>query len=255
MVMIPILLAVVALLIGRNTLIHRKKKKEVKKQVYIERAESITINVVIEESADHISEVINRVNKLYTNVVNDLANHDLNKLRKTDKHVEKLNDEIDDLKDGVFYFIKSLDETSVQGSRFYIMVLGYLQDVAQSISYISRASYKHVNNNHKNLKKGQIKDLKTIDNELSSLLTKEAAIFENRHLDDLNALLVEKNQLLKSVSLSIEKQVARIRTDETSPKNTTLYFSVLLETKDLISALMSLLQTYEEFYLSTKQVK
>jgi phosphate/sulfate permease len=255
MIMIPILLAIVAFLIGRNTLIHRKKKKEVKKQVYIERAELITINGVIEESADHISEVINRVNKLYTNVVNDLANHDLNKLRKTDKHVEKLNDEIDDLKDGVFYFIKSLDETSVQGSRFYIMVLGYLQDVAQSISYISRASYKHVNNNHKNLKKEQIKDLKTIDNDLSSLLTKEAAIFENRHLEDLNALLVEKNQLLKSVSLSIEKQVARIRTDETSPKNTTLYFSVLLETKDLISALMSLLQTYEEFYLSTKQVK
>jgi phosphate/sulfate permease len=255
MVMIPILLVIVAFLIGRNTLIYRKKNKEVKKQVYIERAELITINGVIEESADHISEVINRVNKLYTNVVNDLANHDLNKLRKTDKHVEKLNDEIDDLKDGVFYFIKSLDETSVQGSRFYIMVLGYLQDVAQSISYISRASYKHVNNNHKNLKKGQIKDLKTIDNELSNLLTKEAAIFENRHLDDLNALLVEKNQLLKSVSLSIEKQVARIRTDETSPKNTTLYFSVLLETKDLISALMSLLQTYEEFYLSTKQVK
>jgi len=255
MVMIPILLVVVALLIGRNTLIHRKKKKEVKKQVYIERAELITINGVIEESADHISEVINRVNKLYTNVVNDLANHDLNKLRKTDKHVEKLNDEIDELKDGVFYFIKSLDETSVQGSRFYIMVLGYLQDVAQSISYISRASYKHVNNNHKNLKKGQIKDLKKIDNELSSLLTKEAAIFENRNLDDLNALLVEKNQLLKNVSLYIEKQVARIRTDETSPKNTTLYFSVLLETKDLISALMSLMQTYEEFYLSTKQVK
>lgn len=255
MVMIPVLLAVVALLIGRNTLIHRKKAKEVKKQVYIERSDLITINGVIEESADHISEVINRVNKLYTNVVNDLANHDLNKLRKTDKHVAKLNEEIDSLKDGVFYFIKSLDETSVQASRFYIMVLGYLQDVAQSISYISRASYKHVNNNHKNLKKGQIKDLKTIDNALSDLLTKEAIVFENRDLDDLNALLVEKNELLKNVRDSIEKQVARIRTDETSAKNTTLYFSILLETKDLMKALMSLLETYEEFYLSTKHVK
>jgi hypothetical protein len=59
--------------------------------------------------------------------------------------------------------------------------------------------------------------------------------------------------LFKNVSLSIEKQVARIRTDETSPKNTTLYFSLLLETKDLISALTNLLNTYEEFYLSTKQ--
>ena len=255
MVMIPILLAVVALLIGRNTLIHRRKKKEVKKQVYIERSELITINGVIEESADHISEVAARVNKLYTNVVNDLANHDLNKLRKTDKHVGKLNDEIDDLKDGVFYFIKSLDETSVQASRFYIMVLGYLQDVAQSISYISRASYKHVNNNHKNLKKPQLKDLKEIDNELTVLLNKVSDVFANRTFDDLDFVLTQKQALLNDVSTSIEKQVARIRTDETSPKNTTLYFSVLLETKDLIAALMSLLQTYEDFHLSTKEVK
>ena len=253
MVMIPILLALVALLIGRNTILHRKKSKEVKKQEYIERAESITINGVIEESADHISGVANRVNKLYTNVVDDLAKHDLNKLRKTDKHVGKLNDEIDSLKDGVFYFIKSLDETSVQASRFYIMVLGYLQDVAQSISYISRASYKHVNNNHKNLKKGQLNDLKQIDEELSDLLMKVAGVFEKRTFDSLGEILIEKQELFKNVSLSIENQVARIRTDETSPKNTTLYFSLLLETKDLISALMNLLNTYEEFYLSTKQ--
>ena len=254
MVMIPVLLALVAVLIGRNTLIHRKKSKEVKKQEYIERADLITINGVIEESSDHIAEVATRVNKLYTNVVNDLANHDLNKLRKTDKHVGKLNDEIDGLKDGVFYFIKSLDETSVQASRFYIMVLGYLQDVAQSISYISRASYKHVNNNHKNLKKGQLKDLKAIDNELTSILQKISDVFQNRAFDNLDDILSEKQTLIKDVSISIEKQVARIRTDETSPKNTTLYFSVLLETKDLLGALMNLLQTYEEFHLSTKEV-
>ena len=254
-IMIPVLLAAVAVLIGRNTLMHRKKSKEVKKQEYIEREDLITINGVIEESSDHISEVASRVNKLYTNVVDDLANHDLNKLRKTDKHVGKLNDEIDGLKDGVFYFIKSLDETSVQASRFYIMVLGYLQDVAQSISYISRASYKHVNNNHKNLKKAQLNDLKEIDNVLTTLLQKVSDVFQNRTFDKLDAVLVEKQALLNDVSSSIEKQVERIRTDETSPKNTTLYFSVLLETKDLISALMSLLQTYEEFYLSTKEIQ
>ncbi|MBL4604781.1 MAG: inorganic phosphate transporter, partial [Flavobacteriaceae bacterium] len=255
MVMIPILLALVAFLVGRNTLIHRKKSKNVKKRQYIERAELITINGVIEESADHIAEVAQRVNKLYTNVVNDLANHDLNKLRKTDKHVGKLNDEIDGLKDGVFYFIKSLDDTSVQASRFYILVLGYLQDVAQSISYISRASFKHVNNNHKNLKKGQLKDLKGIDNHLTNLLGKVSTVFENRSFDDLDSILIEKQALLKDVTASIERQVSRIRTDETSPKNTTLYFSVLIETQDLISALMSLLQTYEEFYMTTKEVK
>ena len=94
------------MLIGRNTLIHRERSKNVKKREYIERAELITINGVIEESADHISEVINRVNKLYSNVVNALANHELHKFRKTDKNVATLNNEIHDLKDGFFYFIQ-----------------------------------------------------------------------------------------------------------------------------------------------------
>lgn len=253
--MIPVLLLLVALLIVRNTLLHRKKSKEVKKQQYIERSELITINGVIEESSDHIAEVAQRVNKLYTNVVNDLANHDLNKLRKTDKHVGKLNDEIDGLKDGVFYFIKSLDETSVQASRFYILVLGYLQDVAQSISFISRASFKHVNNNHKNLKKGQLKDLKEIDNQLTDLLGKVSSVFENRSFGGLNEILIGKQELLKGVASSIEKQVSRIRTEETSPKNTTLYFSILLETQDLVSALMNILQTYDEFHTSTSETE
>lgn len=252
MVFIPILLVVVAILITKNSVAHRKKVQEIKRKTYIERSELITINGVIEESADHISEVASRIDKLYTHVVNDLANHDLNKLRKTDKHVEKLNNEIDDLKDNVFYFIKSLDETSVQASKFYISVLGYLQDAAQSISYISRASYKHVNNNHKNLKKGQIKDLKGINNPLNEILDGISEVFKTRNFDDLSPLLIKKRTLLLNVSSSVEKQVARIRTDETSAKNTTLYFSVLLETKDLIKALMSLLETYEEFYLTTK---
>ena len=43
MVMIPVLLVLVAFLIGRNTIIHRKKSKEVKEQEYIERADLIKI--------------------------------------------------------------------------------------------------------------------------------------------------------------------------------------------------------------------
>jgi len=252
MLMIPVLLLTVGFLIVRNTLKHRKKVQEEQKQVSIDKAELVTINSVIDQSADHVSNVAQRINKLYTNVVNDLANHDLNKLRKTDKYVSKLNAEVDGLKDGLFYFIKSLDDTSVQASRFYVMVLGYLQDVSQSISYISRASYKHVNNNHKNLKKGQLKDLKAIDNALTEVLNNVSEVFTARSFDKLDAILIDKNALLKDVTKSVEKQVSRIRTDETSAKNTTLYFSILLETKDLLEGLMSLLQTYEEFYLTTK---
>ena len=253
--MIPVLLLVVILMLVRTSLQYSKKSKEKKEQQFVERAELISINEVIEESSGHIASVAERVNKLYSNVVNDLANHDLNKLRKTEKHVLKLNEEIETLKNGVFYFIKSLDDSSVQASKFYILILGYLQDVAQSISYISKATYTHVNNNHKNLKKSQLKDLKIIDNTLSALLENISDTFETKSFDNLTGILAEKKELLNDVSKSIERQVDRIRTDETSAKNTTLYFSILLETQDLVSGLISLLENYNEFYISSNQIK
>lgn len=252
---IIVLLATVAVLITRTTIIHSRRAKEKKEQQYVERAELISINGVIEESSDHISSVAIRVGKLYNNVVSDLSKHDLIKLRKTDKNVAKLNNEIDELKDGVYYFIKSLEEDSVEASKFYILTLGHLQDVAQAIGFVARASFRHVNNNHKNLKKGQLKDLLTINNQLNDLLRSIGETFQQRTFDKLEDILVEKKKLLNYVAASIEKQVARIRAEESSPKNTTLYFSVLLETQDLISALMSLLELYQEFHLTTKDIR
>ena len=252
---VGLILTLVFFLIIRNFIKHRTEEKEKSSQRYIKRAELITINGVIEETSDHISEVIRRVNKLYSNVVKDLSTHDLNKLKKTDKHVGKLNNEVDNLKDEAFYFIKSLDDTSVEASRFYILVLGYLQDISQSISYISNSSYKHVNNNHKNLKNGQISDLKAIDDNLENMLSNIEKTFDTRNFEKLRQILSKKQNLFNHVSTSIEKQINRIRTEESSAKNTTLYFGILLETKDLISAIMNLLELYQEFHLSLKKAK
>jgi len=248
-IVIGLLLCLVIFLLVRSYIIHKKKASEKKEQRYMARAELITINEVINESSNHISEVIIRVNKLYTNVVNDLARHDLNKLQKTGKHVKKLKTEISALKDDVFYFIKSLDESSVEASRFYIQILGYLQDIAQSIEYISTSAYKHVNNNHKHLKKSQIKDLKEINDELQKLFDELEEDFSKKNFENLLNIIEAKQELFNHVSNSLDKQVARIRTEETSPKNTTLYFGILLETKDLMSALMSLLQLYHDFHI------
>ncbi len=254
---VGLLLTLVTILISRNYIKYAKKQKDAKEKRRVNREELITISGVIDESAGHISEVIKRVNKLYTSVAKDLASHDLNKLKKTDKHVSKLNDEVDQLKDEVFYFIKNLDETSAEASRFYIMVIGYLQDISQSISYISKSSYKHVNNNHKNLKKSQIEELKLIDTELDKMLVQIETAFDNKDFSRLNEIIAEKNVLFNHVAESIEKQVKRIRKDktETSPKNTTLFFGVLLETKDLIGSITNLLELFQEFDLNIKKAK
>ena len=244
---IVLLLALVVFLLIRSYLNHSKKEKEKTETKRLERAENISINEVIEESCGHISEVIKRVDKLYTNVVTDLSKQDLNKLSKSDKHVKKLKAEINKLKSEVYYFIKSLDDSLVKASRFYLAVLRYLQDITQSIEFISTTSYNHVNNNHKNLKKSQIKDLVEIKNRLQETFKLIINGFEEKNFENFTQVIEEKQQLLNRISDSIDAQISRIRTEESSPKNTTLYFGILLETKDLINATLNLIQLFEEF--------
>ena len=165
-------------------------------------------------------------------------------MKKNKKQGAKLSDEIDDLRDNIFYFIKNLDENSIGASNFYINILGYLTDIAQSLEYIGKVSHKHVNNNHKKLKYNQIKELKQIDEKLEEVFNLTQTAFDERSFEQIGIVLGKKQELFDMVSEKIQTQVARTRTEESSPKNTTLYFSLLLETKDLMTATMNLLEQY-----------
>ncbi|MGB5646743.1 inorganic phosphate transporter [Muriicola sp.] len=243
-----VLLFLAAVILTRNYLNHRKKAQEEKMEYGLKRAESSSIQGVILESAGNIANVVKRSNRIFTNSINGLAKQDLDLLKKNRKQANKLSAEIDDLRDNIFYFIKNLDEGSEGATNFYLNTLDYLQDMAQSLEYIIKISYKHVNNNHKKLKYSQIRELKEIDEELEDLMEKTRAAFEKRSFDEIGVVIGHKTELLDMVSQKIMQQIARTRNEESSPKNTTLYFSLLTETKDLISATMNLLELYYQDY-------
>ena len=238
-----LLILAVTLLI-KNYLSHKKNIKELKEVDILERSESSSTQGVILESAKNISNVVKRSNKIYSGAVNGLAIQDLKTLKKNKKNTDKLSSEIDDLRDNIFYFIKNLEEPSMSASNFYINILSYLQDMAQSLDYISSVAYKHVNNNHKKLKFSQIRELKEIDEEMEKLFLSMKAIFDSNTFSNLGAIIIEKKLIIDLVSEKIQLQVERTRSEESSPKNTTLYFSILLETKDLLNATMKLLEEY-----------
>ena len=249
--MFPLLLVIVIGLLVRNYISHKNKSKEVRAEDSLTKAESSSVQGVIHESASNIANVVKRGNRIYTNAIKGLAIQDLSLLKKNKKQVVKLSDEIYVLRDNIFYFIKNLDESSISASNFYINILGYLHDMVQSLEYITKVSHKHINNNHKKLKYSQIKELKEIDLKLEQLFNKTKNAFESRSFEQIGLILNGKQELYDTVSQKIEKQVARTRTEESSPKNTSLYFSVLLETKDLMTATFNLLEVYHSAHDSS----
>jgi phosphate/sulfate permease len=248
MVMTPILLLLTGVLLYKNYKSHQKSSNKTAEEDSLKETGSSSVQGVIHESASNISNVIKRGNRIYTNAVKGLAKQDTALLKKNKKQVDKLSSEVDNLRDNIFYFIKNLDETSLRASNFYINILGYLQDMTQSLEYISKVSHKHINNNHKNLKFSQIKELKEIDEALEALFNDTKEAFDSRSFEQIGDILGRKKEMFDLVTSKIVKQVARTRTEESSPKNTTLYFSLLLETKDLLTATMNLLEEYHNSF-------
>jgi phosphate/sulfate permease len=247
-IMTPILLLLTAVLLARNYISHKRKSVISLDPKKLRKSESSTVQGIIAESADNITNVIARTNKMYTMVLKGLAKEDSSGLKKARKQVDKLDNEIEELRDNIFYLIKNLDETSVRGSNFYITILAFLTDMAQSLDFIAKKSYKHINNNHKKLKFSQIKDLQEIDQTLSSVLAEIEEIFNSRKFERISFVLARRVELETMLSEKIQKQIERTRNEESSPKNTSLYFNVLLETKDLVTGIMNLMDEYYSSY-------
>ena len=245
--MIPVLLLLTVILLTRNFLKHKSKETQISRKE-LKMSESRTVQGIISESADNIVNVVSRAKKIYAGILKGLSAQDVRLLKKRKKGVAKLESEIEDLRDNIFFLIKNLDETSVRGSSFYISILAYLTDIAQSVEFISKKSYKHVNNQHEKLKFNQFKDLMEIDNRLNLMYSEITEIFNAKKFERISIVLAQKQEIISFISRKIEAQIDRTRSEESSPKNTTLYFNILLETKDLVNSTMNLMDEYYSGY-------
>jgi phosphate/sulfate permease len=241
------LIIMLGIMLYKSSRKHKEKVKNEEEVKSLRREDIGTVKEMITESSAQISKVFRKTSALYSSLVDNLGLEDLAKLKENKKDQKKLEKEIDELKNNVFYLIKNLDDNSVEASKFYILILGYLQDMVQSIDFITSNSYSHVNNNHKKLKFNQIKGLKIIDTQLQQLLHSLEESFKNEDFNTIDHILNDKQVLLDTVSELISKQIKTIRTTETSPKNSKLYFALLLEVNDLVKSITNLLELFKEF--------
>ena len=247
---IPVLLLII-ITIGVKNYLKGNNASETNDEENLSIDESSSLQGVIFESSKNISKVMKRGEKVYSNAIEGLSKQDLDLLKKNKKQTAKLSKDVDELRDNLFYFIKNLDESSLNASNFYINLLGYLQDITQSLEYINKASYKHVNNNHSKLKLTQIRELIEVNSSISELFMEVNGLYKNKSFNKIKSVIKKKDGLYKLVQDKILAQVARTRNEEKSPKNTTLYFGVLQETKDLLNAVMNLLSDYNESHDSS----
>ena len=239
------LLVFTAFLLFRNYRKHKGNVAESKRERDLQMIESSSVQGIIVESAYNVSMMVSKCNEIYLASVNGLAKLNAEELRIAKKDVVRLSKEIEKLRNELFYFIQEKDEESVAVSHFYINLISILEDMAQSLEYITKASHKHVSNNHRQLKYSQIKELKETQLDLDELFAEIRFAFDMTDFNAVSEILPKKEILFSNIDEKINQQVLRTRSkEEKSPKNTTLFFSLMIETKDLIVATFNLIELY-----------
>ena len=242
---VAVIMFIILLIIGKNYVNHKKQSKIaiIKEQALI--VESNSYQGVIDETGTTIEVVLNKSFKIYKLLISGLSKNEIKHLQKAKKNAEQLADQIDDLKDDLFYFIRNLEESSVSASTFYIELLGYIHDLSEDLTYLTKISHNHVNNNHRKLTFTQIKELLLIESTIGNLFKEGKEAFNSgQDLVEFEDVLLEKNSAFELIESKINAQIERTRGEETSPKNTTLYFNFLIRTKDLITHKFELVEKY-----------
>ena len=241
---IAIILFIILLIIGKNYLKHKNENSDLIDLDGLVKSESNSIKGVMDESTKNVIKVFKRVDKIYAILSEGLAKHDKKILKKARKNINRLTEDVENLRENIFYFIKNLEESSLSASNFYIVILSLIQDITDDLEYIVKKSYKHINNDHSKLKLSQVRDLQSVYELTEAVFHEAMEAYKNNSEAKINLVLENRKDILKQLDEKINNQIALTRNEETSPKNTTLYFNILLKSKDLYLHKLSIMETF-----------
>ena len=244
-----ILVVVVVFVLTKNYFAHQNRRKIEIEEEKLDIVESKSIKGVIFESSKNISNFSKRANKLILKILEGIGTQDLNVLKENKGLVKKLKSDLERIGDDVFYFVKNLDETSTEiTSKFHMNVLEELENITDSISSLSSLTHKHINNNHRGLTFNQIRELKELEDELDEFFTRIVKTFKTKNYTEISEIFEVKEKLVSSLELKIKSQISRTRKDESSPRNTRLYFEILNKMKTIITHYVQILELYSNKY-------
>ena len=244
-----ILVVVVVFVLTKNYFAHKNRRKIEIEEEKLDIVESKSIKGVIFESSKNISNFSRRANKLILKILEGIGSKDLNILKENKDLVKKLKNDLERVGDDVFYFVKNLDETSTEiTSKFHMNILEELENITDSISSLSSLTHKHINNNHRGLTFNQIRELKELEDELDEFFTRIVKTFKANNYTEISKIFEVKEKLVSSLELKIKSQISRTRKDESSPRNTRLYFEILNKIKTIITHYVQILELYSNKY-------
>ena len=245
----PILFLFTCFLLYRNYLRYNKEAKKAKLENEILEIEKNTLEGVINESSKNIENVLNRSVKIFTLTTEGISKSDIKLLKKNSRQVTKLSDEVDELQENIFNYLKSNKKANKKATEFYLIILEKLTQITKRLSKISKITLKHVDEDRRKLPLSNIKVLLGLDLNFKRLFESVINIFINKDFKKIEDVLLDIIQARDE----IENQIKRYKEENQNNKRyDKLHLEILSLCSEILNALKQLLENYYSIKSETK---
>ncbi len=252
-----ILIILAFFLIYHMHILHHRRSQE---QINSEKA--ITDNTLLDHAGilnqciNTIAVTIEKISSIYQSMIKGLVDEKRKKLKNAWHEAKQLNEEIIQLQENVYYTIRKLQvEESLESGHFYVRILEHLRDLTDSIAYISKPVFKHVDNNHAPLKSFQAQNINEFTKRFLSLIQLIRLSISEKN-EDAQKIKPTVEQLLDLLVKYKKEHLKMIKSGQTSTRISLLYMDLLTESRNLIMELNSLYDDSKAFIeYSLKQIQ
>ncbi|MRI63361.1 inorganic phosphate transporter [Ornithobacterium rhinotracheale] len=171
--------------------------------------------------------------------------------------LNELHEEYAMVKSGLFKIIKKNKSDETTSAHLYVLTYDLMQDILQSLDLIVTSATTHVNNNHKPLTEEQCAHLNKIKDKLAHYFSFLQDVINNRDFTqkNLDEIQIMKKHFLQDIEDATSEQIDGVMNKQYGFKNTSLYFTILLELKDLVAVAARFVKLYARIYKEGKLTK
>ena len=228
---------------------HKEEFKEAERMKSLEKEiSSINGMLLVEETSKHVANLLNNIANTYKDTVYGLLDEDLVKLKKVKKDLKAFKKENKYFKRQLFSSIKRVEEDHAEISRLYLLVYDLQQDIVQSTRLIVQECDEYVANSLPPFNEYQRESLLNFMQQLENYIFEITTKLRTKEFEDISHLLQRKTTLFAELENLINKQITGIKSELFGLRNSMLFFSLQLETKDLIAVTANFAELFSQMY-------
>ena len=244
--MIFIFVAIAVLMVMRTQLLFKKRraKRAADEEEVFEEKDGV--EKVMQKCKKHCVNAIITCNKVFSVGIESFLNEDRIQLKESLDLKNELNQKSKKTKSKIFTTLSKI-ENHVDTGHFYVQVVDYQREIANSLNFITEPLFEHLDNHHKPFTAKQAAELRQLITDVDEFYNLALHIIKENKFDIINELIAKRDLTIAYLLKTEKVQIKRIKAGEVNTRNSVLYFNINSETKNMLLHSINLIKSHRDF--------